>query len=66
MAFPNAVFIGTLAVLYESNAVFLMSVDRDAATEPRKTGWSTVRERDFGAAQVVVGLKALASENLRW
>src|SRR5262249_10943373 len=23
MAFPNAVFIGTLAVLYESNAVFL-------------------------------------------
>jgi len=37
MAFPNAVFIGTLAVLYESNAVFLMSVDRDAATEPRKT-----------------------------
>ena len=29
---------------------FLMSVDRDAATEPRKTGLSTIRERNFGAA----------------
>ena len=29
---------------------FLMSVDRDAATEPRKTRLSTIRERNFGAA----------------
>jgi len=31
----------------------LMSADRDAATEPRKTGLSTIRERNLGAAQTM-------------
>src|SRR5438093_5543448 len=35
-------------VLGAAEAVFLMSADRNAATEPRKTGLSTIRERNFG------------------